>query len=367
MTQSQTDPLPATYTASGSTRVGTLDASVFQNAVIGSLYDHRAWPNLAEALRAAAQDGTGAALLQLSDTWIGRSPDGSWKPRLEPNAVIGCLDRPGDDDRRTDTQERADVARFAAELPPFGGSWALRGCIGMPRAPGNDTIGDVHVVGAPASLIVATTGDPATPYAEAAAFSARLPGSTILTFDSTDHTAFGTARSTCIDGLVTTYLLTLSVPPAGTNSRGLSASGCAGSARSAELVCGSIVTIPRSGDAHRQSDILRHMEPQDLIAAVRRRRGLTQAELAARAGTSQPVVSAYEHGRRDPTFGTLRRLIAAGGEQLVIDAVAHTEGPPPAIDDIEHARRLVDVLLFADAVPARARPVVLLAPRLVSL
>ena len=33
-------------------------------------------------------------------------------------------------------------------------------------------------------------------------------------------------------------------------------------------------------------------------------------------GTSQPVVSAYEHGRRDPTFGTLRKLIEAGGERL---------------------------------------------------
>jgi uncharacterized protein len=108
------------------------------------------------------------------------------------------------------------------------------------------------------------------------------------------------------------------------------------------------------------------MEPNDLIRAVRRRRGLTQAELAQRAGTSQPVVSAYEHGRRDPTFGTLRRLVAAGGERLIVDAVMRTDGPPPAADDHERARRLVDVLLLADAVPARARPAVLRAPRLVS-
>ena len=108
------------------------------------------------------------------------------------------------------------------------------------------------------------------------------------------------------------------------------------------------------------------MEPNDLIRAVRRRRGLTQAELAQRAGTSQPVVSAYEHGRRDPTFGTLRRLVAAGGERLIVDAVVSSDGPPPAADDHERARRLVDVLLLADAIPARARPAVLRAPRLVS-
>ena len=44
------------------------------------------------------------------------------------------------------------------------------------------------------------------------------------------------------------------------------------------------------------------MTPAQLIEAVRRRHGLTQVELARRAGTSQPVVSAYEHARRDPTF-----------------------------------------------------------------
>src|SRR4051794_37059633 len=109
------------------------------------------------------------------------------------------------------------------------------------------------------------------------------------------------------------------------------------------------------------------MEPNDLIRAVRRRRGLTQAELARRAGTSQPVVSAYEHGRRDPTFGTLRKLVAAGGERLVVAAVAAAgDGPPPAADDHERARRLVDVLLLADAIPARRRPSALRAPRLVS-
>jgi hypothetical protein len=77
-------------------------------------------------------------------------------------------------------------------------------------------------------------------------------------------------------------------------------------------------------------------------------------------------VSAYEHGRRDPTFGTLRRLVAAGGERLVVSAAVGGDGPPPAVDDAEHARRLVDVLLLADAIPARRRSTVLQAPRIVS-
>jgi transcriptional regulator with XRE-family HTH domain len=99
---------------------------------------------------------------------------------------------------------------------------------------------------------------------------------------------------------------------------------------------------------------------------VRRRRGLTQGELARRAGTSQPVISAYEHGRRDPTVGTLRRLIDAAGERLLVTAsAAKSELAPPADLD-EHARRLLDVLTVADAIPHRPRTRALHAPRLVS-
>ncbi len=108
------------------------------------------------------------------------------------------------------------------------------------------------------------------------------------------------------------------------------------------------------------------MEPGALLRTVRRRRGLSQDELARRAGTSQPVVSAYEHGRRDPTVGTLRRLIASAGERLVITARPPTSDLPPPADPEEHAQRLLDVLSLADAVPHRPRSSTLRAPRLVS-
>lgn len=92
-----------------------------------------------------------------------------------------------------------------------------------------------------------------------------------------------------------------------------------------------------------------------LLRRARTRHGLTQAQLAARAGTSQPVISAYEHDRRDPSTATLRRLLAAAGERLELRlAPAPPELPPPA-DAAEHGARLFDVLLLADAVPARAR------------
>jgi transcriptional regulator with XRE-family HTH domain len=50
-----------------------------------------------------------------------------------------------------------------------------------------------------------------------------------------------------------------------------------------------------------------------LIRSARRRAGITQAELAARAGTSAPTISAYEHGTKQPRADVLLRLLRAAG------------------------------------------------------
>ena len=61
-----------------------------------------------------------------------------------------------------------------------------------------------------------------------------------------------------------------------------------------------------------------------LIKEARSRAGLTQAELAALAGTSQPTVAAYESGTKVPGAQTLERLLGAAG--LGLSAVPLTKG-----------------------------------------
>jgi uncharacterized protein len=59
----------------------------------------------------------------------------------------------------------------------------------------------------------------------------------------------------------------------------------------------------------------------DLATTIRRARadaGLSQVDLAARAGTSQPALARYETGAALPTLPTLERLLAACGRRLEI-------------------------------------------------
>ncbi len=53
------------------------------------------------------------------------------------------------------------------------------------------------------------------------------------------------------------------------------------------------------------------VEVASLIRDARRAAGITQLELAVRAGTAQPAVAAYESGGRTPNLTTLARLLGA--------------------------------------------------------
>jgi uncharacterized protein len=60
------------------------------------------------------------------------------------------------------------------------------------------------------------------------------------------------------------------------------------------------------------------MEPTaaSLLRDARTKAGLTQTQLAKHAGVTQSVISAYESGRREPSFATLKRLVEATGNSL---------------------------------------------------
>lgn len=72
----------------------------------------------------------------------------------------------------------------------------------------------------------------------------------------------------------------------------------------------------------------------ELLRDARRTGGLTQAELAEKAGTSQPTLAAYETGRLEPRLETLTRLIEASGSELVLTVKPRTRRGAAQLADV---------------------------------
>jgi transcriptional regulator with XRE-family HTH domain len=62
------------------------------------------------------------------------------------------------------------------------------------------------------------------------------------------------------------------------------------------------------------------MTPGELLRAARRRHGVTQAQLAARARTSQAAISRIERGVVSPSVATLMSLLDLLGEELELSS-----------------------------------------------
>jgi transcriptional regulator with XRE-family HTH domain len=71
---------------------------------------------------------------------------------------------------------------------------------------------------------------------------------------------------------------------------------------------------------HVRSDITHALNPGQLLRDVRKRHGLTQAQLAARAQTSQAAISRIERGLVSPSVATLAQLLDLMGEELSLEA-----------------------------------------------
>jgi transcriptional regulator with XRE-family HTH domain len=86
-----------------------------------------------------------------------------------------------------------------------------------------------------------------------------------------------------------------------------------------------------------------------LVEDIRLRSGLSQAELARRAGIPRSVLNFYLRGRREPGADALLRLAAAGGFDFEL-----VRRKPP-VDPERASRILIQVLELAEALPFRPR------------
>jgi transcriptional regulator with XRE-family HTH domain len=86
------------------------------------------------------------------------------------------------------------------------------------------------------------------------------------------------------------------------------------------------------------------MDIATLLTQIRVNAGLSQRDLARRAGTSQPAVARLEQPGANPTFDTVQRLARAAGFELRLEL-----SPAPATDPLIDAyKRDIDRTLLRE-------------------
>jgi pimeloyl-ACP methyl ester carboxylesterase len=172
-------------------------------AAFASTYSTGGTATLRTAL-SEARRGNGRPLAQLAERY---TSSGDY---LAYVAVL-CADGPRPAGVDAWRQFAADLS---AAAPRLGAATAneLLPCAFWPAPPTRqpDAVAPRAMVGA---LVIGTTGDVATPYADAVRVAERLPGAVLLTHDADGHTGSG---SRCVADVLRRYLVELELPEPGT-------------------------------------------------------------------------------------------------------------------------------------------------------
>lgn len=195
----------------GALKVGNRELS-YTDATTGAiqaLYSDQLWPLLNQGLN-ELRKGDGSTLLTLADLYYERNRDGSYTGSNDSFTAIRCLDDPP----VTDPAVSREADRRYREAAPFlddghGPSAARDACAFWPVPPTGQP-GVPKVEGLPATLVISTTGDPATPF-RAGEELARQLDARLLVFNGNQHTV-ALQGVQCVDDIVTKYLVQLALP-----------------------------------------------------------------------------------------------------------------------------------------------------------
>ena len=181
-----------------------------QLGIISALYSKFTWGMLTNALEQALE-GDGSGLVELTDAYLQREPDGSYPNLIEANIAVNSVDGVCSKDPEA-SRKLGDIV--AKDAPTFGRSAATSGlaCAYWPAKP--DPVTVPRAAGAPPIVVIATTNDPATPYEWGKALSEQLESGVLVTYRGEGHTIYAQG-SECIDDLVDAYLVRLAAPAEG--------------------------------------------------------------------------------------------------------------------------------------------------------
>jgi pimeloyl-ACP methyl ester carboxylesterase len=180
--------------------------------VYDALYGPDSWEQLTAGLAALRDRKPADDLLTLADEYMVRDSDGHYDNSSDVFNAISCADV----QYPTDPAAWVDFDRKYRAVSPFDSYGEFTGhaprdvCALWPvRA--DDAPHAVSAPGLPRTLVISTTGDPATPYLDGVHLAEQMHAA-LLTVEGTQHTA-SFYEIPCIDDIVTAYLVDLTLPP----------------------------------------------------------------------------------------------------------------------------------------------------------
>ena len=179
--------------------------------VIVAMYSPGFWPQLDRALVRARDQGDGSSLLALADLYNERGRDGEFGSIQYAFTAYNCMDRVPS----TPAEDAAIAERLLDVAPRIGPVFVSTPspCEFWPVEP-RGTVEPFSSPDAPPMIVIATTGDPATPYEWGVLLADELETATLLTVEGDAHTAFGSGIN-CVDETVVAYLVDLEMPAEG--------------------------------------------------------------------------------------------------------------------------------------------------------
>jgi pimeloyl-ACP methyl ester carboxylesterase len=190
-----------------------LDSATVGTGVAQDLYAESLWPNLTGLFRGLQQGDADPAFAE-ADSYNGRDGAGNYDNGSDVYMTVTCLEG----DLGTDGVNPIEgVEQIEEDAPIIGGYLAYDDYAVLDAAceqwpvPFTSRPETFDAEGADPIVVIGTTNDPATPYANAVSLAEQLSSGVLISYEGEGHTIYAQGV-TCVDDAVDDYLIRGKVP-----------------------------------------------------------------------------------------------------------------------------------------------------------
>lgn len=191
-----------------------LDSATAGTGIAYNLYSESAWPDLT-TMFVDLYAGDAESTFASADGYNGRNPDGTYADNSsDVYASVTCVEG---DLGIDDVSPLESLDKIRGEAPILGDYFAYDDtiildvlCSNWPT-PVAEQPSVFDAEGAAPIIVIGTTNDPATPYANAVSLSKQLSSGVLISYEGEGHTVYAQGVA-CVDDAVDAYLLDGTVP-----------------------------------------------------------------------------------------------------------------------------------------------------------